>query len=104
MPSNNKNIKYNSERITFSKHIKRKIMLDIIRGKHPSEAFLDNGFDMSLNESNDKKYIAKLFHKWKSEVYKNRELIYPVELNPDDEFLKNEMLILSLNEEMEDFE
>ena len=49
-------VKFNSQRISFSKKIKRKMLLELAKGKKPKEILLENAF-VSLNEiTQDKKY------------------------------------------------
>ena len=91
MLSKKENIKYNSERISFSKKIKRKILLDVAKGKSATEALLDNGFNSIQSVSNDKKYAPKLIHKWKKELCRNREMLFTGSCEPNDEFLKEDI-------------
>jgi len=55
------------QRKYFSKSYKRKALLEFSKGKRAS--------DIIENESEDKKYASKLIHKWRRELYINRNLI-----------------------------
>ena len=86
-------INLNSERVSFSKKIKRKILLEIARGTNASEALLKHAFS-SLNEiSQDKKYAAKLLHKWRKEMYDHKEIL---------NILHHEVDIEMINEQIQD--
>jgi len=84
-------IKFNKQRITFSKKIKRKILLEIIKGEKPTKALLKHT-SLTLEEiSSDKKYAAKLIYKWKQEVYKNREILFLLNHELDEEMIDEEI-------------
>ena len=68
-------IKKNAERIKYSKNFKRKVLLAISKGMSNQEAFLSEVENLNFIESNDKKYIFKLVHKWKNEAYKNKDML-----------------------------
>lgn len=72
----NEEIKLNKQRANFSRRIKRKILLEIADGKNPKEIFATCAPEILKNNTNDKKYVAKLIHKWKKEMYKNMEILF----------------------------
>ena len=54
--------------------------------------------------SSDKKYVLKLIHKWKKEVYENKELMYLVNQNITSELLEDESEIMDeIKNEENDF-
>lgn len=63
----------NSKRTHFSGKFKRLVLLEYAKGKSPQEAFKALGYNIC---SSDKKYCAKLVHKWRNEMYKNRKILF----------------------------
>lgn len=72
---NKKEVKLNNQRVSFSRKIKRKILLEVAKGKSPQEALLMYAFDSIEEISKDKKYASKLLHKWRKEMYENKEIL-----------------------------
>ncbi|MBR1618197.1 hypothetical protein IJ670_08620 [bacterium] len=73
------------KRTTFSDTFKRKAVINYILGKSWSEIF------PNINSS-DKKYSSKLLHKWRIELYSNKEKMY---------FINQEMTNSALQDEIE---
>ena len=97
-------INKNTKRKSYSKALKRKILLDIINGKKPQDAFLEYATEPIEQISSDKKYVLKLIHKWKKEVYENKELMYLVNQNITSELLEDEIEIMDeIKNEENDF-
>jgi len=93
-------IKINKERISFSKQIKRKVLLEVAKGKKPQEA-LFKYLPFSLNDiTNDKKYASKLIYKWKKEMYINREVLFLLNHDVSDNAISEE--IFSIGEDIEE--
>ena len=67
----NKESKSNKQRTSFSKKTKRKALLEFAKGKKPQEIVLNDG----EIKTTDKKYVAKLLHKWRKEAYQNKEIL-----------------------------
>ena len=61
-------------RVCFSKQIKRLALIELSKGKNAKQIFNALGIELS---SNDKKYAAKLIHKWRKEFFDNSKL-YPI--------------------------
>ena len=94
-------IKVNKQRLTFSKKIKRKVLLEIIKGEKPTKALLKHT-SLTLEEiSSDKKYAAKLIYKWKQEAYKNREMLFLLNHELDEEMIDEEIANLGSDDEEE---
>lgn len=96
-------VKINDKRITFSKKVKRKVLLELVKGSNPTQALLKHT-SLSLDEiTSDKKYAAKLIHKWKQEYYKNREILFILNHELDEEMIDEEIANLTMEEEVEEF-
>ena len=82
-------------RLNFSKPFKRRALLAYSSGKKACEI---------LNKkSPDKKYAAKLIHKWRNELYKNPNLIVLAYENIDLEYFKEEIDLIGNDFEEDDF-
>ena len=68
------------------------------KGKKPSDIL--RGFEIEGSE--DKKYAAKLIHKWKNEAYENMNMLALTWDNIDEEYAQNE--IDSIGDDSEDYE
>jgi hypothetical protein len=97
-----KEINLNNQRASFSKNVKRKILLELAKGQNPESALLK--YAQTLKEiSNDKKYAAKLLHKWRKEMYEDKQMLglLNYDINKDD--LKEEIKSMGEDDEA-DFE
>jgi len=98
-----KDVKINKERIAFSKRIKRKVLLEIAKGKKPQEALLKY-LPVAIEEiTKDSKYASKLIYKWKKEVYANREMLFLLNHDLDNEMLNEEIETMGKDDEQMDF-
>lgn len=88
-------VKLNNQRVSFSKKIKRKILLELAKGKRPQDILLEYAFVSLSNITQDKKYSSKLLHKWRKELYSNKTLIH---------FLNNQVDNNVLNYEIENID
>lgn len=87
----NEEIKLNNLRAKFSKRIKREILLEIADGKNPKEIFETYIPEMLKNNITDKKYVAKMIHKWKKEMYKNMGILHILNYDVTPEMLDYEI-------------
>jgi len=87
------------ERVHFSKYFKRRALLEFSRVKKPNEALKACGFDIDEELLLDKKYAAKLLHKWRKELYQNCEMLSFMNCEMTDEALKREIAALENNED-----
>lgn len=94
----NEEIKLNKLRAKFSKRIKRKILLEIADGKNPKEIFETYIPEMLKNNITDKKYVAKMIHKWKKEMYKNIEILHILNYDVTSEMLDYEIKAMEDND------
>ena len=69
-------------------------MLEIAKGAKPKDAFLKYVALELSDLSDDKKYISKIVHKWKKELYENREMLFFLNHDVDDEMIEEEILSL----------
>lgn len=92
-----KDVKFNNERKTFSKKIKRELLLEVIKGKNVKNALLE----MVQGETKDKKYASKLLHKWKKEFHLNLETLFLLNHEVDKKMIKSEINSLGLDNEEE---
>lgn len=86
------------ERVHFSKYFKRRALLEFARVKKPNEALRACGFDIDEELLIDKKYAAKLLHKWRKELYQNCEILSFMNCEMTDEALKREIEVLESSE------
>ena len=84
-------MKPNNKRATFSKRIKREILLEIADGKTPDEVLLKYAPEVIKNNTQDRKYAAKMIHKWKKEMYGNKEMLHILNHKVDKEMLEKEI-------------
>lgn len=96
-----KEININNQRISFSKNIKRKVLLEVAKGESPENALLKHGLESLKEISEDKKYAAKLLHKWRKEMYENKEILNLLAHNIDKSALKEEIENMGTDEEEE---
>ena len=89
-----KDVNLNTQRVSFSKRIKRKILLEVAKGRKPQEVFLEYAFKSFDEITTDKKYVAKLLYKWRKEIYENKEML---------NFLNYEIDLKSLDDEIDNF-
>lgn len=87
----NEEIKLNKQRAKCSKRIKRKILLEIADGKSPKEVFATCAPELLKDNITDKKYAAKMVHKWKKEMYKNIEILHILNYEVTPEMLDYEI-------------
>ncbi len=101
MNEDDKKLPPGRKRTIFSKELKRKILVEIICGKKPKDAFFDNvkGYDESLKK--DDKYISRLINGWKNEVYNNRDLLRMNFYNVTNEMLQDEINNMGYEEELD---
>jgi len=83
-----------NKRIRYSKEFKRKALLNIMQGEDALEVLKSSGFDLAQVLKNDKKYVSKIIHKWKKEIYQNKENMYLVNSEITNNILKEEILKL----------
>ena len=96
-----KDVKFNEQRITFSKKVKRKVLLELAKGAKPTQALLKHT-SLTLDEiTQDKKYAAKLLYKWRQEYYKNREILFILNHDLDIETLNQEIENIGSDDEEE---
>ena len=60
-------------RYQYSHDFKRQAVLEVYSGRKADEVLLESGYDLTELMKKDKKYAAKLIHKWKREFMKNPE-------------------------------
>ena len=94
-----KDVNLNSQRVSFSKRIKRKILLEVSKGRKPQEVFLEYAFDSFDEITKDKKYVAKLLYKWRQELYENKEILNFLNYKIDERSLKEEIDNLGSDDE-----
>jgi len=91
-------IKQNNKRTSFSRRIKREILLEIADGKKPKEVFLKYAAETLKNKVQDKKYALKMIHKWKKEMYENKEILHILNHKVDKNALYNEINSINIDE------
>lgn len=84
-----------SQRVHFSKYFKRRALIEFARLKKPNEALIACGFDLEKELVKDKKYAAKLLHKWRKELYNNNQIMSFMNFDLTDEVIKNELMYVS---------
>ena len=84
-------VKINNQRVSFSKKIKRKMLLEFAKGKNPKDFLLEFVFDSLTNITKDKKYCAKLLHKWKKELYQNKNILSVLSHKIDKQMIEYEI-------------
>ena len=72
----------NNQRLSFTKDFKRIVLIELSIGKKPEEVINKLLEGNLMIQSADKKYYAKLIHKWKKEVYANRKMLAFTSINP----------------------
>lgn len=100
----NDELKINSQRITFSKKMKRKILLALASGQNPDEAFLSCAFDLLNSTSKDKKYTAKLLYKWKKELYSSPQMLNFLNHEISKDMIEDEIENIGTDIQMDEFE
>ena len=91
-----------AKRIYYSKNFKRQALISVANGANFEDILRSGGFDIDCAIKKDKKYCAKLLHKWRKELYKNNELICFTGDNITFSMLENELERLNnLNEDDE---
>ena len=93
-----KEIKLNNQRASFTRRIKRKILLEIADGKKPIEVILKYASEVVENNTTDKKYALKLIHKWKKEMYENKEILNILNHKIDNEIIEDEINAINIDE------
>lgn len=96
-----KDIKINKKRVGFSKRIKRKILLEVAKGKKMEDALLEHAFVSLEGITTDKKYAAKLFYKWSKEVYEHRDMLFLLNHEVDSDMIDDEIDNIGEDEEDE---
>ena len=94
-----KDVNLNTQRVSFSKRIKRKILLEVSKGRKPQDVFLQYAFDSFDEITSDKKYVAKLLYKWRQELYENKEILNFLNYKIDEQSLKEEIDNLGTDDE-----
>lgn len=87
------------ERIHFSKYFKRRALLAFSKLKKPNEALRACGINLEEFNITDKKYAAKLLHKWRKEMYANFEMLNILNYDLTDEVLKREIESIKVDPE-----
>ena len=90
--ADNKNI----QRVHLSKSLKRKILLEAARGEKLKDIFLRYDFNP---DAKDKKYLAKLLHKWRKELYKEKEILQINAHKIDKDVLEQEVCYMGTDTE-----
>ena len=96
--------KKNSQRISFSKDFKRKVLIELSKGKKAKEIITQAVSNILEIDTNDKKYYSKLIYKWKQELYNNNSLLAFTSINPTIDNLNYEINNIGLDEETDDIE
>ena len=96
-----KDVNLNTQRVSFSKRIKRKILLEVSKGRKPQEVFLEYAFDSFDEITKDKKYVAKLLYKWRQELYENKEILNFLNYKIDEKSLKEEISNIGSDDEQD---
>ena len=94
-----KDIKLDGQRVRFSRKIKRKILLEIAKGRKPQEVFLEFAFDSFDEITKDKKYASKLLYKWRQELYQNKEILNLLNHDVDNKMIEDEIRNIGEDEE-----
>lgn len=68
-----KDFKENSQRLSFSKAFKRRVLLEYSKGKNSDEILNEI---IKYSNTTDKKYASKIVHKWRKEMYLDKEILY----------------------------
>lgn len=95
-------IKINEQRISFSKKIKRQILLDVARGYDENETFLRHTQVLLSEITSDKKYVSKILHKWRKELYADREYLKINSYGVDKIMLQDEIKNMGKDEEFDE--
>ena len=86
-----KDVNLEGQRVRFSRKIKRKVLLEVAKGKRAQDVFLEC-IVSSLNEiTSDKKYVSKLLYKWRKELYENKEFLCLLNHEIDNKMLMDEI-------------
>ena len=94
----------NNQRISFTKEFKRRVLLEVSKGRKPEEIFDEVVAKNFCIETNDKKYYAKLMHKWRKEIYTNHNLLSFSFIEPTNKNLELEIDNLSYIQEIDEVE
>ena len=86
-----KDVKINNQRVSFSKKLKRKMLLEFAKGKNPKEFLLEAVFESLADITKDKKYSSKLLHKWKKELYLNKNILSILSCQVDNQMIDYEI-------------
>ena len=84
-------VKINSQRVSFSKKIKRKMLLEFAKGKNPKDFLLETVFESLVEITKDKKYSSKLLYKWKKELYLNKNILSILSHKVDNQMIDDEI-------------
>ena len=85
----------NKNRIKYSKDFKRQALINYKNPKEFEKMLLKYGYDIEKLCANDKKYCAKLLHKWKKEACRNNEILYFINTELTNSAIEDELDNLS---------
>jgi len=94
----------NNQRTSFTKEFKRKILIEFSKGRSARDIFEEATLNILKINTNDKKYCAKLIHKWKKELYINNKILAFTSIKPTDENLDYEINNIVFDFEKDDIE
>ena len=94
----------NNQRMSFTKEFKRKALVEFSKGKKAQEVLLDATNDILKIDTTDKKYYAKIMHKWRKELYLNNSMLAFTSIKPSDENLDIEINNIGTDFEEDDIE
>ena len=92
-------VKFNKERVSFSRSIKRKILLEIANGKNPNKVLMELANIPKEKFNNDKKYATKLIHKWRKEMYENKEILNILNHDLNQKIIEDEIVAIGDDKE-----
>jgi hypothetical protein len=67
------------------------MLLEFAKGKNPKDFLLESAFSSLKDITNDKKYSSKLLHKWKKELYLNKNILSILSHHIDNQMIDYEI-------------
>ncbi len=92
------------KKTNFSKEQKRRALVELSKGKSPDEVFEIVFENSGKLKSADKKYRAKLLHKWRNEMYNNKEVLNFQKKEMNNETLEYEIKNMDIEIENDEIE
>ncbi len=86
-------------RTYYAKRFKRQTLVDLTRGSNVDDIFLNLDFDIYELMMHDKKYIAKLLHKWKRGLEDSLKDLYLVNRYQNNNDILNDIEMLGKDDE-----